>query len=175
MVKAVLNRAAMTLGRPLVRVPAPAPSGPENFHQRTAQAFCGAPKLLSHAPPRKTELPMLPTDSKRQFWSEWHDMLFWLWACRTDANSYLDAERHEYGAVMHVVANARGETVGNFDTLRAGATEAKKIAQLARYHFVSTLGKTIRTLNRVAQTIPDIEPACIAAEHFFKEGRICAT
>ena len=39
---------------------------------------------------------MLPTDSKRQLWSESHDMLFWLWASRTDANSYLDAERHEY-------------------------------------------------------------------------------
>jgi hypothetical protein len=49
---------------------------------------------------------------------------------------------------------------------------AQREMELAKYHFVTSLGRLLRNLKRSQDLFPSIKPVCDQAEHLFAEGKL---
>jgi hypothetical protein len=91
-----------------------------------------------------------------------HDCLnFWLWACLHDAETYLESSR-QFTSII------RGPK--DWTTFRNERLSAQRRQDLAKYHFVMTMGSLVKRLPRLVTLFPSIEPTFNAAEHLQKEG-----
>jgi hypothetical protein len=94
---------------------------------------------------------------------------FWLWACLRDAEAYLAAS-----AAFRSIA---GDLRGGGRALDVRAFHERRIAaqremELAKDHFVTSLGSLLRYLKRSQDLFPSIKPACDQAQHLFTEGKL---
>jgi methionyl-tRNA synthetase len=93
---------------------------------------------------------------------------FWLWACVTDGEAFLQAN-------IDFTATLRGLATRIPSNERAKAQEQRKLLQkrseLAKYHFVTTMGSLLRQLQRTHSLFPEIQLAYDKAHHLRKEGK----
>ena len=87
---------------------------------------------------------------------EYDDLIFWLWAFLRDGEALLAAKTHR-----KFVARQRN----------AGGQIAQYEFRLAKYHFTSTMGSTIRRLNDLGQLFPEITAAWDNAKHLRAEAK----
>ena len=89
---------------------------------------------------------------------------FWPWACVADGEDFLRASS-EYAAITKALRI----------TPHSEWIEKRKLAQahmeLAKYHFVSTMGSLLRHMKPTHSLFPDIKSAWDKAQHLQKEGK----
>lgn len=90
-------------------------------------------------------------------WMIHYQMNFWIWAALLDAKSFIDS----------VAALKSDEILRDAEKRH----NAQQLLQLSKYHFVTTLGSLIRTLEIAAKMFPEIAPQYEASEHIRKEGQ----
>ena len=94
-----------------------------------------------------------------------YELNFWLWACLNDAEAYLEASR-----ILH--STIRGYRTLDPRTFQEQRISAQHRMELEKYHFVTALGKLLRTLKRAQHLFPTIQPAYSKANHLINEGKL---
>jgi len=92
-------------------------------------------------------------------------MNFWLWACLYDGDAYLTASR-EVTAILRMPKSP--QSMAEFNQRRIAA---QHWMELAKYHFVTTLGKLLGILERAQHSFPSIQTAYSNATHLRAEGK----
>ncbi|MEX0793864.1 MAG: hypothetical protein WD045_12060 [Pirellulaceae bacterium] len=112
---------------------------------------------------KKPPIPT-PTDAT---WFDHHQLNFWLWASLKDAATYLESS-HAHSVAMDKHFSDGLESMSKFknevDCCRQQMT-------LDAYHFVVTMGNTLRMLERAQHLFPSIQPAYSNAKHLLREGK----
>jgi hypothetical protein len=90
---------------------------------------------------------------------------FWLWACLKDGKAYLSASAALQAAALSIPRDDIQKFRERFD-------EAREEMELAKYHFVTSVGSLLRNLRRSQELFPGLKPACDKAQHLFAEGKL---
>ncbi|MDT0502724.1 MULTISPECIES: hypothetical protein [unclassified Halomonas] len=100
-------------------------------------------------------------------WFDHQQLNFWLWACLQDAEKYLFLSRSSQDALDKMFD-------APLEKMKAAQQEADKIqshTDLAAYHFIVTMGNTLRLLGRAQHMFPSIQPPYSRARHMKGEGK----
>jgi len=98
-----------------------------------------------------------------------HYLNFWLWACLHDAEAYLAASAAFYSIARDLRGGGEAFDIRAFHERRI---ISQRQMDLAKYHFVTSLGSLLRNLKRSQSLFPSIKPACDQAQHLFAEGKL---
>jgi hypothetical protein len=100
-------------------------------------------------------------------WRDHQQLNFWLWGCLRDGEAYLRLSG-EFWGLLRNAARADFNQTRDFNQRRLALQDE---VELAKYHFVTSLGSLLRTLDRARSLFPAIEPVCCEAQHIFAEGK----
>jgi hypothetical protein len=109
------------------------------------------------------------TNDQATTFMDHHYLNFWLWACLRDAEAYLAASAAFRSFLTNLGGGGQAFDVRTFQERRIAA---QREMELAKYHFVTSLGRLLRNLKRSQDLFPSIKPVCDQAEHLFAEGKL---
>src|SRR5215510_13927797 len=95
-----------------------------------------------------------------------HYLNFWLWACLHDGEAYLAASGASRSSHRDLGSGGRTFDVRAFHEKRLAA---QREMELAKYHFVASLGSLLHNLKRSQSLFPSIKTACEQAQHLLAE------
>jgi hypothetical protein len=100
--------------------------------------------------------------------ADYQELHFWLWACLHDAEAFLQAHRKTAHPISPILkANPHADIPKIVQAMR----DAKPLAELEKYHFVTTMGTLLRVLKRAQHSFPTIQPHYSRANHLINEGK----
>jgi len=114
---------------------------------------------MGQKPPNPT-----PADAT---WLDHHQLNFWLWASLKDAATYLESSHAHLAAVDKLFSDGL-QSMAKF---KDDVYSCRQQLCLDEYHFVVTMGNTLRMLKRAQHLFPSIQPAYSNAKHLLKEGK----
>jgi hypothetical protein len=95
-------------------------------------------------------------------WMDHRNLNFWLWACLSDAEAYLQSSSE----FRDILADPQKDPK-KFNERRIAS---QNLMELKKYHFVMTMGTALRYLDKLVPLFPTIAPLYEKAEHSRKEG-----